>query len=93
MSAVSGVYLLTCTKSGKQYVGSAYGEGGFWSRSEYYNSSKHGGNVAMKKIEDADYQVTILEVSASTANPTEIIEAEARWKNKLLTRHFGLNMN
>lgn len=93
MSAVSGVYLLTCTKSGKQYVGSAYGEGGFWSRWEYYNSSGHGGNVAMKKIEDADYQVTILEVSASTANPTEIIEAEARWKNKLLTRHFGLNMN
>ncbi len=93
MSAVSGVYLLTCIKSGKQYVGSAYGEGGFWRRWEYYSSSGHGGNVAMKKIEDADYQVSILEVSASTAHPTEIIEAEARWKNKLLTRSFGLNMN
>jgi hypothetical protein len=36
LSAVSGVYLLACLSTGKQYVGSAYGTGGFWTRWENY---------------------------------------------------------
>lgn len=30
LSSVSGVYVISDTKSGKLYVGSAYGEGGIW---------------------------------------------------------------
>ena len=32
LSAVAGVYLITDTRTGKLYVGSATGEGGIWAR-------------------------------------------------------------
>lgn len=93
LSAVSGVYLFTHPNSGEQYVGSAQGAGGFWGRWEEYVASGHGGNKRMKDIPAADYQISLLEVAASSATPEEIIKMESRWKEKLLTRKFGLNAN
>jgi len=93
LSSVSGVYLLVCPESGKQYVGSAYGMGGFWGRWEKYVASGHGGNRRMRDIPPADYQVTILEVASSSADANAIIELEGRWKRKLMSREFGLNAN
>ncbi|UVM52405.1 GIY-YIG nuclease family protein [Pseudomonas sp. B21-015] len=93
LSAVSGVYLITCRVTGKQYVGSAYGTGGFWARWEYYRSSGHGGNVEMKLLDNHDFKVSILEVASSAASEAEIIRAEGLWKSKLMTREFGLNRN
>jgi hypothetical protein len=93
LSAVSGIYLLTCPKTGKHYVGSASGLGGFWSRWEDYVASGHGGNHRMKEIPKADYQVTLLEVASSSTGVNDLAQMETRWKRKLLSRKFGLNAN
>ena len=93
LSSVGGVYLLTCPNSGKQYVGSANGATGFWGRWEDYVASGHGGNRRMEGLPASDYQVTVLEVAASSASTDELLKMESRWKEKLLTRRFGLNGN
>jgi hypothetical protein len=93
LSALSGVYVLVCRSTGKQYIGSAYGSGGFWSRWENYFHSGHGGNKGMKLLTQNDYQVSILEFASPTMTLEEVIRMEARWKDKLLTRRFGLNQN
>jgi hypothetical protein len=93
LSLTGGVYLLSCLDSGKQYVGSAYGEGGFYSRWQNYFGSGHGGNVGLKELPKRDYQVTILEVASSSATWDQIIAIEGRWKDKLQSRKFGFNRN
>lgn len=93
LSAVTGIYLLVCKKTGRQYVGSAYGSGGFWARWESYFRTGHGGNEGMKLAPDSEYTVAILEVAASTSNTEEIVHLENRWKEKLFSRHFGFNRN
>lgn len=93
LAAVSGVYLLVCLKTGKPYVGSAYGAGGFWGRWEQYALNGHGGNEGMRLDPHTEYQATILEVAPSSATVDEIIGLESRWKDKLRSRDFGLNRN
>lgn len=93
LSAVRGVYLLTCPRTKEQYVGSAYGAGGLWGRWQSYVSSGHGGNVGLKSRDPSDYQVSILEVAGSTATVDEIIGLEQLWKAKLQSRDMGLNRN
>lgn len=44
LRSVHGVYLLVCPATGEQYVGSAYGEDGFWGRWLAYAANGHGGN-------------------------------------------------
>ena len=91
LSAVKGVYLLVCLRTGKQYVGAAYGAGGFWERWEQYRQNGHGGNEDMKLDAHTEYQVSILETSASSALVNDIIALESRWKDKLRSLQFGLN--
>lgn len=93
LSSVGGIYLLVSPEAGSQYVGAAYGDGGFWARWEQYARLGHGGNVRMKDIPAADYQVCILEVTPSSASFEDVMALEARWKRKLLSREFGLNAN
>jgi hypothetical protein len=93
LSSVGGVYLLTSPETGKQYVGSAQGSGGFWARWEDYVASGHGGNRRMQEVPVADYQVTVLEVASSSAGAEVLLQMENRWKRKLLSRKFGLNAN
>jgi hypothetical protein len=93
LSAVAGIYLLTDPDTGKQYVGSAQGVGGFWGRWEQYATSGHGGNRRMQDIPAADYQVSVLEVASSSAGTDVLARMEGRWKQKLLSRKFGLNAN
>jgi hypothetical protein len=93
LSAVWGVYLLVCRSTGQQYVGSVYGKGGFWGRWENYFQTGHGGNEGMKLSPENDYQVSILEMAPSSLSIEDVINMEARWKDKLLSRTFGLNRN
>lgn len=93
LGAVCGIYLLTCPRTGKHYVGSASGREGFWSRWQNYVASGHGGNVLMKKHAPVDFQVTILEVVSSSTSSEELVRLESRWKQKLKSREFGLNAN
>lgn len=89
-----GVYLLVHRESGHQYVGSAFGEGGFLWRWRCY-ADGHGGNVAMKKLASPSdaYDATILEVVGSEATAQDVFDRETLWKTKLGTRVTGLNRN
>lgn len=89
----TGVYLLTCPKTKEQYVGSAYGEEGFWHRWIEYVRTGHGGNIALKSREYSDYQVSVLEVAGSASNRDDVLKMESRWKEKLQSREMGLNRN
>ena len=93
LAAVAGIYLLVNPETGKQYVGSAQGVGGLWGRWEQYVASGHGGNRRMQDIPAADYQVSVLEVASSSADSDLLAKMESRWKQKLLSRKFGLNGN
>lgn len=53
----------------------------------------HGENIGLRSRDPSDYQVSILEVSGSTATIEDIIAAEQLWKAKLQSREIGLNRN
>jgi hypothetical protein len=93
LSSSRGVYLLTCPHTKEQYVGSAYGEKGFWHRWMEYVGTGHGGNVALKSRELSDYQISILEVAGSAETTVDILKMEALWKSKLQSQKMGLNRN
>lgn len=100
-----GVYLVTDTKTGLRYVGSAYGEEGIWSRwGSYFKTGGHGNNVLIKEMlgnlkNPLEYarnnlQICLLEHISSRANEQYVILRESFWKEALLTRGtFGLNAN
>ena len=100
LSKAKGIYLIVDTLTGKQYVGSAYGEECIWQRWAEYAKNGHGGNVELKKIiksNNADYihnfKYSILEVCNLNLGNDYIIERETYWKEVLLTKEFGLNSN
>ena len=88
-----GVYLLTCPRTKEQYVGSATGVDGFWGRWQDYVSTGHGGDVGLRSRDPSDYQVSILEVAASSSTLPEIMSMEGRWQRKLQSKAMGLNRN
>ncbi|WP_152047603.1 DUF6508 domain-containing protein [Aureimonas psammosilenae] len=88
LRAVKGVYVLACQETGDLYVGSAKGGESLWGRFAEYAANGHGGNVMLKQRGPMPYRVSVLEI----ANSGEGIERlEEAWKQKLLTRQFGLN--
>lgn len=100
LSAIKGVYLITDTKTGLLYIGSAYGEDGIWGRwSEYVMTNGHGGNKSLRELcTDADYashyfQFSILMILPKTVTAEEAIRKEQLFKRKLGTHSFGLNNN
>jgi hypothetical protein len=90
LKSVKGVYLLVCTATGKQYVGSAKGDQSLWGRFVDYTTNGHGGNVELKRRGRSAYRVTVLEVVNSDSGIERIEEA---WKRKLMTKKYGLNRN
>lgn len=93
LQSSTGIYLLTCPKTREQYVGAATGERGFWHRWQDYVNTGHGGDVALKSRNPADYQVSILEVAGTSSTLDDIMKMESRWKTKLQSREMGLNRN
>lgn len=100
LSAVNGVYLILDRKTGKQYVGSAYGDEGIWGRWKNYVATGHGHNKELKKLlaEDLAYHrrhfvYSILQTLPSNVSARESIEIEALYKRKLGVRVHGLNAN
>ncbi|TIC86385.1 GIY-YIG nuclease family protein [Nocardioides sp. GY 10127] len=96
LRSVKGVYLLVDMDSGQQYVGSAKGADSLYGRWLQYATDGHGGNVGLRKAGEHGrrrYQVSVLEVVDENTPDTTIEQIESYWKNKLLTRTFGLNVN
>ncbi|HWA43726.1 MAG TPA: GIY-YIG nuclease family protein [Hypericibacter adhaerens] len=93
LSSIGGIYALVSLKSGQIYVGQARGRGGFWSRWQNYRATGHGGNIRMKLLPDEPYRVSLLEFASSSTDANTLHALENRWKEKLLSRKFGLNDN
>lgn len=100
LKSVFGIYLIVDKKTGKNYVGSAYGKNSIWSRWNNYIKNGHGGNkkliqlIKNKEISYCkNYQFSILEIFSKVMSKEEIIKREIHWKKKLLSREFGYNDN
>lgn len=100
LSNVKGVYLIIDTLTGKQYVGSAYGEDCIWHRWIEYAKNGHGENKELKNLllnNGTDYKnnlkFSILEVCNLNLGNEYIISRETYWKEVLMTRKFGMNSN
>lgn len=96
-----GVYLIVDSETGRQYVGSAYGDAGIWSRWSTYTINGHGDNAELTAIIEAnglDYAranfcFSILELCPAKATDVAIIDREQHWKAVLGSRAHGLNRN
>ena len=101
LSSVKGVYLISDKHNGKQYVGSAYGDMGIWSRWACYMGTGHGWNdeltslITEKTAEYAreNFRFSLLEIMSMSTSDERIIGRESHWKISLLTREFGYNRN
>jgi hypothetical protein len=102
LEAVKGIYLITDTKTGRRYVGAAYGEQGVWSRWCSYVGSGHGGNVELRSLVSdptlsycrLNFRFALLEHRSSRTADEVMIGRETFWKRILLTRSDqGLNRN
>ena len=97
---VHGVYLITDTKTGKRYVGSAYGEQGIWSRWVEYATSGHGWDTELRKLVEPDldyprknFRFALLEYRAARTPEKIILERETFWKKVLLAQgKYGLKV-
>lgn len=100
LSNVKGIYLITDKKTGKHYVGSAYGDDCLWQRWQAYSKDGHGGNIELKTLLQKygneykyNFKYSILEICNMNVGSDYIISRETYWKEVLLTRKFGLNKN
>lgn len=79
-----GVYLLVDAKTGKKYVGSAYGTDMLLGRWESYINTCHGGNKLMKKLKQDyikdNFYFSILDTFNYNTDDKTIIDRENYWK-------------
>lgn len=93
LSSVVGVYLITDTRDGRQYVGKADGAESIRQRWNAYATNGHGGNVELRGLDPSPFRYSTLRVF-DPATPTRVIdEAESHFKHALDTRNNGLNRN
>lgn len=79
------------------YVGSAYGEEMILNRWKSYVKSGSGGNNELEKLKfdymKDNFKFSILDIFKSSTKNEVIIERESWWKETLLSRKFGYNLN
>lgn len=93
LSSVVGIYLITDTRDGRQYVGKADGAESIRQRWNSYATNGHGGNVELRGLDPSSFQFALLRVF-DPATPTRDIDiAESHFKQALGTRLHGLNRN
>lgn len=100
---VKGIYMLTDTKTGKRYIGSAYGDFGIWSRWKQYCENGHGNDKDLRKIVEKkgfeyleqNFKFTLLEIHSMFERDSDIILRENYWKKVMMSRNktFGYNNN
>lgn len=99
LGAVQGIYLIADRTTGKLYVGKADGAQRILGRWRQYAETGHGGNVALREAlgEGAtraqDFTWSLLRVFGSNTTPDMVDEAERHFKETLLTKKFGYNLN
>ena len=93
LSSVVGIYLITDTRDGRQYVGKADGAESIRQRWSAYATNGHGGNVELRGLDPMRFRFSVLRVFDPATPTREIDEAESHFKNALDTRRHGLNRN
>lgn len=102
LSHVQGIYLITDSSNGKQYVGKADGADRILQRWRAYASDGHGGNRALRELAEASgaktdharhFVFSLLRVFGPSTSSSVVNEAEKHYKEALMTREFGLNRN
>jgi len=99
LGSVAGIYLITDTRDGRQYVGSAIGKDGLLGRWSGYARDGHGGNKLLRALlaDDVEaarhFRFSILRAMPVTVTPNEVLASEVIHKRKLDSRAFGLNSN
>lgn len=93
LASVAGVYLITDTRNGCQYVGKADGSESIRQRWSAYAASGHGGNVELRNIAPATFRFSLLRVFDPATPSSQINAAESHFKDALDTRNHGLNRN
>ena len=93
LASVMGVYLITDTRDGRQYVGKADGAESIRQRWSAYAANGHGGNVELRNIDPETLRFSLLRVFDPTTPTSQIHAAESHFKNALDTRRHGLNRN
>lgn len=93
LASVVGIYLITDTRDGRQYVGKADGAENIRQRWSAYATNGHGGNVELRNIDPAVFRFSLLRVFDPSTPTREIDAAESHFKHALDTRQHGLNRN
>lgn len=99
LSSVAGIYLILATRSGHQYIGSAYGTDGIWGRWAAYAKNGHGENVELENLLQSEvgypdsFTFSILQILPLTTARAEVLKWESFYKDKLGSRATGLNGN
>ena len=99
LSRHSGVYVIFDSLTGNQYVGSASGGNGIWSRWEGYVKTGHNGNKGLKALAKNNpdfannFTYSLHHVFPKTVSKNDVLYYESLLKNKLGSRAFGLNEN
>ncbi|MBA4387440.1 MAG: hypothetical protein C0404_05625, partial [Verrucomicrobia bacterium] len=99
LASISGVYLILDQRTGKQYVGSAYGKGGIWARWSKYVRNPSGGNKLLETLlrrhtgRQRHFLFSIMRVLEPGSTKEDVMGQEVITKQKLGTRAFGLNDN
>lgn len=93
LSSVMGIYLITDTRDGRQYVGKADGAESVLQRWTAYAANGHGGNVELKGRDPMTFRFSVLRVFDPATPTREINAAESHYKRALDSRRHGLNRN
>lgn len=101
LSSVKGIYLISDKKTGKAYVGKADGGDGVWQRWSSYIFTGHGFNKELVGLSKnfgigyarKNFKFTIIEAWPFQTDDKVINKRETYWKDALLTRDFGYNLN
>lgn len=93
LSSVMGIYLITDTLDGRQYVGKAAGRENIRQRWGAYAANGHGGNLELRGLKPAGFRYSLLRVFDPSTPMNVIDEAESHFKVALDTRTHGLNLN
>ncbi|WP_223690724.1 GIY-YIG nuclease family protein [Leifsonia poae] len=93
LSSVFGIYLITDTRDGRHYVGKADGVESIRQRWNAHATNGHGGNVELRALDPATFQLSLLRVFDPATPTRDIDAAESHFKTALDTRRHGLNRN
>lgn len=93
LASVIGIYLITDTRDGRQYVGKADGAENTYQRWSAYATTGHGGNVELRNLDPGSFLFSLLRVFDPAMPPRQINQAESHFKVALDTLRHGLNHN